>query len=137
MKPIICRQAIKTGGKYASPGSIVNVEDDEAARLVRLGAAEFISSTPATAPATAPTETGEADDGDDGSIDREEAIAELAQIKGVNDKWATDMFEAGITGIGMLQDMSPDALNDLPIKGIGAKKAADIIADAKEFQMGD
>lgn len=110
---------IKYGGKYHTPGTALEVKDDEAKRLVALAVAEYLS----------PEDAGNDSDDDDGELTLEQ---ELEQLKGVGDSMAKAMVEAGITGIEQIQSMTPEELDALPIPGIGKAKAKAIIDDANE-----
>lgn len=118
-----CLKSVKAGGTYYAPGSMIDLDDGaEVKRLVSLRVVEYL-------PSESPQEVSEEVDETSPEIS---VVEELTQVAGVNADLAERMVKAGVTGIAMLQEMSPDELDAMDIKGIGAKTAAAIIKDAVE-----
>lgn len=118
-----CLKSVKAGGTYYAPGSMIDLDDEaEVKRLVSLRVVEYL-------PSESPQEVSEEVDETSPEIS---VVEELTQVAGVNADLAERMVKAGVTGIAMLQEMSPDELDAMDIKGIGVKTAAAIIKDAVE-----
>lgn len=109
-------RSCKIEGVWRNPGSIVEIADKDASRLLTLKAAERL------------VEITTEDDvvTDDESA---EAIEDLAQIDGVSSELAEILYEAGYKTIQQVAEAEPEDL--IRLKGVG-KKSVEKIQDSAE-----
>lgn len=111
------------GTKWLPAGSIVELDKADALKLIaneQATALDTNSALPSEAP-SAPAETT-----------KTEAIAELMQVKGVSEKNANALYDAGYTSITALQKVTAAQLKEL--EGITPRVAQMIVRDAAEFE---
>lgn len=154
---------VKYKGNYLPPGTEMDVEQEVADQLIKVKAAEALevapppeiveqpdldpelNTDPAPDPAPAPAPDPELnadpdpdpdpDPDADQAVDVDEAIEELVQVKGVNKTKAKVLIEQDILSIKSLQGYTAEQLAEF--KGISAKGAKEIAADAQLFDCGD
>ena len=115
------KRSCKIEGVWRDPGSIVEIADQDANRLLTLKAAERL------------VEVTTEDDvvTDDESL---EAIEELEKIDGVSSELAELLYEAGYKTIQQVAEAEPEDL--IRLKGIG-KKSVETIQDSAEELLED
>lgn len=116
--------SVKVDGSWKNPGAIVELDDAEGKRLLRLGAAE----RPSRADIGSGTDTFSSEEMDT-------MIEGLTSIDGISEKLVGDVIEAGYTTVGSIAGAAAEDL--VKIKGIGENTAVKIIESAVEIFNND
>ena len=105
-------------GTWKNPGAVIELDDVEAKRMLKLGAATRPSSSELGSDNT----TFSAEEMDD-------MISALTDIDGVSEKLVGDMIEAGFTSV---KEVAKGSVGELvAIKGIGGSTAQKMIESAE------
>ena len=102
--------SVKTGGKLNFPGSIIEVNEKEAANLVNIRVAEYYGNEVVNT-----------------ELNIDVLIEEFSSIPGIRDSVAKGIIDAGITSIEQLSEMSIEDLVSLDVKGLKDKLASKIV----------
>lgn len=120
---------IKAGGEYLAPGSIVELDQDEAVSLLEAGVVKEIGEPVEEEEPDEPENESGSESGDDDLS----PVEELCNVKGINEELAEALVEKGIDSIAALQKVNKNVLVEIP--GIGKVTAERIIEDAKTFDV--
>jgi hypothetical protein len=107
-------------GAWESPGAIIELDDLEAKRLFKIGAAERPNQIELGSDST----TYSAEEMDD-------IISALTDIDGISEKLVGDLIEVGLVTINDIAECSLEEL--VVIKGVGASTALKMIESAKSI----
>ena len=119
---------ITAGGKWLPTGSVIEVEQPDALKMIQRGSATPIDTGADLAP-------GEGDEDTLTKEQRSAMAAELLEVKGVTKKNVDGIIDAGYTTIPELQEATAEQLAALP--KVSEKQAGHIVADAAEFETED
>jgi helix-hairpin-helix protein len=135
---------VKYKGNYLPPGTEMDVEQEVADQLLQMDppAAEALEALPPPEAVEEPVldpELNADPDPDpnpdaDPAVDIEAATEELCQVEGVDKRSVKVLLDNGITSIASLQGYTEEQLAEF--KGISAKGAKTIAADAQQFETG-
>jgi replicative superfamily II helicase len=120
---------IEPRGKWLPAGTVLDIEHDEAMKLIARNTATAVDG-------------GDPFPSDDAGpvsrltdVEMDEAIEELTQVKYINKKNVRAVIEAGYKNIEELQAATEEQIAAIP--GIVAKHAKTIVTDAAEFVITD
>lgn len=126
--------AVQHNGTMFPPGSVMDLGEVEANRLIRLKAAVEVEQE-------TDESSDEMQDHEAQKREYEKAIEELMPIDGINEDLADRLFDAGYKSVKDIAEADPDELQK--VKGIGKKNcetiqdSADEILDAQEAESGN
>lgn len=116
----LLNKIVNGDGEFPS-GSILEIDDTEAERLVKLKAAVEIEDVL----------TEEEEDEEDGQVGTGEPLISLTRIPGIKDELIDSLNDADIYSVQGLAEKEIDEL--VMIKGIGAKTAERLLDAANEL----
>jgi ERCC4-type nuclease len=116
--------SVKDGSGYHNPGSLLELDDDEAKRLIRIKAA-------VVPPEPEPKEPEPESDEELTEEELAQIMEELEPIDGVSEAIASELIDAGYQSLEAVAEANAADLEK--IKGIGKKSAVTIIESAQEL----